>query len=277
MSELERLRNEVAKRRQAATNKINRTRRQSGANIAGSDFDPRRNAGVEHRYNSRQLKSYLGQLNDFMRRGNQFVSGLAGAPLQRGQFLNYKRVEAEHDAIRRAHDARMAAIETPSGMTVAGNKEMLHQGQGQAVYGPYRMFNRSSTDIPSVSALRQLTRDMVNRVSTNFFGNKVQKDKENLKKALIAIGEHENMARIDNLSDYQFDALWYGTNIAEAVFMQYGIMSEKQSDSLDSQKEKWQDRVVESAVAEFGTVLQWAENLQPEGKADKKTTRKRRK
>lgn len=273
MSELERLRNEVAKRRQAATNKINRTRRQSGANIAGSQFDPRRNAGVESRYNRQQLRNYLVQLNDFMRRGNQFVSGSGGAPLPRGKFNAYKKLEAEQNAIRIEHDKRMGSIQTPTGMSIAGNKEMLHQGQGQAVYGPYRKFDRASTDIPSVTALEKLRRDMVSRVSSNFLPNRIQQGKENLKKALLVIGETQYMEQIDALNDFQFDAFWYGTNVAEAVFMQYGMQTERNAEETATQKERWQDKVIESAVAELGSVLQWATGLEP-GNAQDRTSQK---
>lgn len=276
MNELNRLRNEVAKRRKAATNKINRTRRQSGADLSGSAFDPRRNPNVESRYNRSQLRTYLEQLNNFMRRTNQFVSGTGGAPLPRGKFQAYKKLEAEQNAIRQAHDKAMGSIQTPTGMSIAGNKEMLHQGQGQAVYGPYRKFDRASTDIPSVSALEKLRKDMLNRVSPDFLGGRIQQGRENLKKALTVIGEHQFIEQIDGLSDFQFDAFWYGTNVAEAVFMQYGMQTERNAESTATEKERWQDRVIESAVAELGSVLQWAANLSPED-GKKKASKKRRK
>lgn len=274
MSEVERLRREIAKRRQAATNKITRTKRQNGANLAGSEFDPRRKSGIENRYNARQLRGYLTELNDFMRRSNQFVGGNRGVPLRAGQFRQYKKLEAQQESLRQAHDERMGSIQTPTGMSIAGNKQMLHQGAGNAVYGPYRKFDREAGEITSPESLSKLIKDMRNRVSSEFLPGRIQQGKENLKKALTVIGRTEFLDDIDKLTDYQFDAFWYGTNVAEAVFMQYGIETERIASEVEGEeptrKERAQDKVIQDAVDELGSVLQWASEQRPSREATEK-------
>lgn len=274
MNELERLRKEVERKRKAASNKIARTRRQNGAELAGSQFDPRRNPGVEQRYNRAQLNSYLSQLNDFMRRTNQFVGAKSGIPMRKGRFDAYKKLETQQDQLRRAHDAAMGDIPTPTGMSIAGNKQMLHQGAGNAVYGPYREFDRMPSDITGPAALEKLIKDMRTRVSSEFLPNRIQQGKENLKKALTVIGRTEFIEDIDKLNDYQFDAFWYGTNVAEAVFMQYGIETDRVASEVEGEeptrKERAQDKVIQGAVDELGSVLQWASGLRGPGEATEK-------
>jgi hypothetical protein len=257
MSELSRLRDEARKRRAAVTNKISRTRRQAGAEISGTQFDPRRNAGVEKRYTKAQLQRYLSDLNSFMSRGNQYVAGTGGAPLPRGQFNRYKRLEAEVNAAGARHEASIGSVQTPIGLTVRQSKAMIPTSQGSAVYGPYRKFDRDSTDIPSAEALESLARDMLRKVSSGFLGRKISEGRENLKKALTVLGETQYVRQVDELSDYQFDVMWYGTTIAESIFMQYGIEKER---AAGTKKERWQDKVVESAANELGSVLEWASN-----------------
>lgn len=274
MSDLDRLRAEVERKRKAATNKINRTRRQNGAELAGTGFDPRRQPGIEHRYNRAQLQTYLSNLNDFMRRTNQFVGGSRGVPMRKGRFEAYKKLENRQEALRQAHDNLMGELPTPTGMTVAGNKQMLHQGAGNAVYGPYRQFDRAPSDITGPASLEKLIKDMRNRVSSEFLPSRIQQGKENLKKALTVIGRTEFIDDINKLSDFQFDAFWYGTNVAEAVFMQYGIETERTASEVageePTRKERAQDKVIQGAVDELGSVLQWASQQKPTREATEK-------
>lgn len=277
MNDLERLRREVEKRRQAATNKINRTRRATGAELTGTQFDPRRGQGVEQRYNRAQLNSYLGQLNDFMRRSNQFTNS-AGGPVRAGRVKYYESLQKRHETIRQAHEELIGGIETPSGRSIKGNNQMLYKGAGAAVHGPYKEFNRTAMDIRGPAALEALINDMYKRINPNYLSNKIQQGRDNLKKALTVIGKSEFNDQIDALSDFQFDAFWYGTNIAESVFMQYGMETERAASSLEDEeptaKERWQDRVVQDAVDELGSVLQWASTL-PDGSGKTKKTPRR--
>lgn len=253
MSDVQRLRAELKKKRAAVGQKINRIKKQTGANVAGTEFDPRRKAGLENRYNARQLRAHIAELNNFMQRGNQFVAGVKGAPLPRGQFLRYKRLEAMYEQARLAHDASVGNVMTSTGMTVAQNKAMIPEAAGSAVYGPYRKFDREPSDIKDAGALQKLIGDMRNRASTGFLTAKISQGRENLEKVLTILGNHDMADKIDSLSDYQFDVFWFGNPaVAESIFMQYGIEKER---AAGTRKERWQDKVVESAANELGPIL----------------------
>lgn len=259
MSEVERLRNELRKRRQAVSNKINRIKKQNGANVAGSEFDPRRRSGIEKSYNRRQLETHISELNDFMRRGNQFVALRGGKPAPLGEWNVYKRRERWQEQARVAHDVVMGDLPTPSGMNVRQNRAMVPETAGSANYGPYRKFNRVPGEIESLGALRKLSSDMLNKAKLDYLPSKIKQGRENIKTALTILGDTESSDRIDKMSDYQFDAFWFGTNIAESVFMKYGLEKNRAADP--TRKESWQDKAVDDAVDELGVFLDWAESL----------------
>lgn len=256
MTDVGSLRDELRKRRQAVSQKIARTKRETGAIVSGTEFDPRRPAGVENRYNARQLQAHIAELNDFMRRGNQFVSGMKGTPIPRGEFLRYKRNEAEQNAAAAAHAASIGSLQTPLGLSVRELKSAVPQAQGSAVYGPYQRFERESTSIKDVGALRKLTSDMINKLKSGFLTQKIEGGKQNAYKALTVLGEHEEIEMISRLSDYQFDALWFGTTYAEGLFMRYGMAKSRNEEP--TRKERWQDRAIEGAADDAREFLDWA-------------------
>jgi hypothetical protein len=268
-SEVERLRAELKKARQAVTNKINRVQKSTGAKVGGSEFDPRRRAGIENQYNAKQLQSHLSELKDFMRRGNQFVALSGGAPATKGEWYVYKRREQAQAAAREAYQAVQAKIDTPSGYTALQNKQNATEGPNAIVQGPYRTIDRSPSDVASRSALKSLSENLLNQIKPNYLAGKIGQGRENLYKALEIMGDDDEMARLTYLSDAQFDAFWFGTNIGEAVFMKYNL---EHNNSDGSRKERWQDRAIAGAAEDLGEYITWAEGL-PRGES--KTVNKR--
>jgi hypothetical protein len=262
-SEVERLRAELKKARQAVTNKINRVQKSTGAKVGGSEFDPRRRVGIENSYNAKQLQSHLSELKDFMRRGNQFVALKGGIPATKGEWYVYKRREQAQAAAREAYQAVQAKIDTPSGYTALQNKQNAVEGPNAIVQGPYRQINRQPSDVPSRSALGKLSEDLLKQIKPNYLTDRIGAGRENLYKALLIMGNDDEMARLTYLSDEQFDAFWFGTNIAESVFMKYNL----EHNNVDgSRKEKWQDKAIADGAKDLGEYITWAES-RPRGES----------
>lgn len=260
--EIRRLRNEVQKKRQAASNKISRTKRTTGANLAGTDFDPRRASGVESNYNARQLRTYLNNLNDFMRRTNQFVSGQEGAPIPRGYFQGvYKKNEAAVDAIRRDRENRLGNIPGPDGFKLKEFREALPNAGGSSKYGPYRKFDRESVDIKDFSALQKLNADMVKRLKPDYIDKEINSGRSSVEQVADYIGRSDIADDIAELTDDQFDLIWFGTTFAARLFMYYDLEKERQDANY---KERNQDRVIESQFAGLGDLIAWAREQSPE-------------
>lgn len=266
MSEVERLRNEVKRRRQAVGNKIARTRRVSGANVAGSEFDPRRDPEVIKRYNTPQLRRYLADLNGFMARGNQFAAGDGGAPLPRNMVRAY---EAKVDRFRNAGQRHMDQIGkqfiTPIGVTVEQfYGDRTKNRRLATVNTPYGSAVKGVKGVTSVKALQELMSKIDQMNSNDFMPEKISQGRQNVKKALDMMGRQEDIKTIDELSDYQFDVLWFGSPFAEIVFSNYDIIQER---AAGTRKERWQDKVISDNAVLIPEFLEWASNDIPrEGK-----------
>jgi hypothetical protein len=260
LSDAKRIRAEVKNRIKAVQAKIRRTERNTGARVGGSEFDPRRRAGIENNYNAKQLSNYLVQLNDFMRRGNQFVGGHRGAPLPRGQVSYLMSQQEQIKQLKIARDNAMSQIQSPTGMTVTQQTAMTPRMGGHSDYGVYPDMGVEAKDIASAGALKKLTRQMINILKGDRVEKVLNEGRDNLIKALEYMGENEFVDAVEDLSDYQFDALWFGTNMAESTFLKYEQMKER---AAGTRKEAWQDKVVDTAYAENKKVLDWAKDEVP--------------
>lgn len=259
------LRAEVAKKRRAAGSKISRVKRNTGAKIAGTEYDPRKVAGAEKSMSSRQLRSYLSQLNKFNDRGTQFVGLARGVPAPRNLFNAYKAGEHREKQLGQQHQNSIGGLKVDRDNTVNDLLNMRPQNTRskveKAVYGPYSSITREASEIASVNALNKLIEQQRKKFNTRYFSRKLTESKANLMKALVAIGNHEWLEQVARLSNYQFDALWFGNPAAiEAVFLRYETLTDN---AVDSPKERWQDKVIENESAEFGQFLNWAENEVP--------------
>lgn len=266
MSELSDVRKQIANARRNAVNKMSRVRRKSGAELAGSSFDPRRKVGIEKRYNLAQAKKYLSELKEFNHRRNQFVSGHDNAPLPRHR-VNYlkQRAEAVKDAGKR-HEDSISDTVTPHGVTPKQAKAMrpdsnLPRMRGNAtVSGPYKEFDIRVQNITSANALEVFIKDVNKMLSPGYLKRKLNDGRDNILKALDILGEHEWADRVAELNDYQFNSLWFGSPGAiESLFVKYNI--ETGRNVGESRKEAYQNRVVENESRDFEEFLSWAENL----------------
>lgn len=271
MSNLDDLRAQLRKRRAAVTNKIGRIRRKAGAELANTEFDPRRKVGSEKRYNRSQLEAHLRQLNEFMSRGNQFVGGESGAPIRRGTWNTLQRLNAEVRAAQENHAGRMDNLPAPllgdvnkgeRGATIGETRALLHPKADGGVKGPYAPIDFGTSTIPGERAAKAITESLRKQLRSSYLPGKINQGRENLKKALRVMGEETLVQRVDELSDNAFDALWFGSAFAEITFMKYDV---EQARAAGTSKERWQDRVVDNAYDDIGRFLEWATELDNDG------------
>lgn len=257
------LRKEIAKQYKAATNKIARTARTTGAKVGGSEFDPRRSAGSENRMRSTaNMQEYLGNLRAFNSRSNQFIAGSNGAPLRKGYFNRvYKQNEAAVQNVVKQRDSKMGDIVTPTGFNVRQQQNMIPETGASAKYGPYSKFTRDASNITSQAALEKLNKDLVNKLKPDYLGGKLDDARDNIQKVAKVIGELDSVKDAMELSDSEFDLLWFGTNFAETLFLYYARL--KEFGDGGSGKERKQDRVLDSQFEGLHELITWARD--PEG------------
>lgn len=262
MSDIDRLRELVRKRRSAVTAKIARIRRNTGVDIAGKPDDPRRDTKVIKSYNTRQLNRYLGELNSFQSRSVGYVAGAGGVPIPRLKWQEYKRYEKQYNALGKIHEDKIADIFLPtSGMTLRQRKAMIHPtAVGEVVNTPYAQIDREPSQVPNAKAMDALIKDMRAKLSKSFLPGEIKKARRQLNDMLKTAGNGEFAKQAAKLSDSQFDTLWNYTNFATLVSLSYEMAKLRAANA----KERWHDSVVEDSASDIRELFDWASEL-PQG------------
>jgi hypothetical protein len=195
-----------------------------------------------------------------MRRGNQFVALKGGVPATKAEAFVFQRRQAMQAQVKAGYEAVMSKIDTPSGFTALKNKQNTMSGATAVVHGPYQTQPVQLSEIASRSALQKISDTLLKQSKVNYLDRAIGAGRENLMTALKLMGHEEEVERIKGLSDFQFDVFWFGTNIAESVFMKYH--ADRDRIANPTKKETWQEVEAGHNAEELGIYISFAENLQ---------------
>lgn len=257
-SDIQRLRAEVAAKHRAATNKISRLRKQ-GIEVGGSEYDIRRESARVKRYNRAQLNAYLNDLQNFTSRRTQFVGLSEGQPATTQDWAKYKALEQKYRAIGDSHLNAIGDTFIPtSGRTIAEREEEIRPNRlrsiDNSVNRPYVPIDRKPENINGPKALRELTKQMQQRVSKKYLPAKIRQTKANFADMLNLIGADELMAKIDKLTLHQADVLFNYTNAANAIATMYSNTKK----AYDGSKGRYLGSVSADQSADAEKLIDWA-------------------
>lgn len=256
MSEISRLRAEAKRVRSRVTAKAARIRRNTGAKIAGSEFDPRPELKSINTMNSRQLRASIKRMSGFLDRDVQFVGLHNGVPAPREVWQAYDaRQHARRDRAE-AHERDIGRYPAMgSDETVGQARARLHGSTTGKTRGPYADVINRPQDITSLSALNKLDKNLKKVLGKNYTRKMLKQGRINAMEALKQMGELELMEMLASLSDYQFDVLWHGTRFAEVTFARYSSEKERLQ---GNQKERAQERAANEQFEIARDWLDWA-------------------
>lgn len=234
--ELRALRAEVRARHEAATKKVSRLRRR-GAELGGTAFDVRRDLSVVKRYNTKQLKTYLDQLNSFVDRSNAFVPGRGGVPIPAAKWREYTREERKFRRARLDELSSVGKFDLPGvgkGNTILDRYYRLNdKSRAVGANRPFYELDRRSKDISSPEALDRLIKDMRKRNAPNYKPQKIKNARKELAEIINNLGSPTMTdaegnkvtwkSMVDKLNDYQFNILWNYTDFATKASSEYEL------------------------------------------------------
>lgn len=255
------LRAEVERRQKAANAKISRLRRK-GVQLAGSEFDVRRDPSRIGRYNTRQLESYLGQLNDFTHRRNQFVAGSEGTPIRAHVFNHAMRTATEYNSFVKARESSIADTQVPNtGMNIAE----LGQARGKSAKGgpgrPFTIEQREAFEFVNEARLKDWRNSLEAKMRPGYLEGKLSMQRDQMLKAVTNFGDKELLDQASRLTDEQLDTLWNYTNAPQDLFSGYHhqkLLAAGLADETDS-------NIHDDAAGDVRDWLSWAESLPPRG------------
>lgn len=256
--DLDSLRADVERMRRSATRKISRLKTGKSVVISGTEFDPRRATKAHKSYTRKQLKSYQRELENFLSRKTQFVPDASRRPIPRNEWLDYKKVEAQHrDSVGKIFE-RMKNVELPSGETVSerlAKMDVLHKQMHNPVTNPfYDPRDRSSSDVTSRESLRKLQKDLKKKSSPRNQSARVSEARSQLEKMLSVINSPEIASAVKSLSQGQFVALWNYTAFASAIAMSYDSAQKM----LTPREESWGHEKIRQQSNDAMELISWA-------------------
>lgn len=268
------IRAEVLRRQKAANAKIARLRRK-GVQLAGSEFDVRRDPGKVARYNSKQLQSYLGQLNEFTHRRNQFVALSEGVPARAHVYNHAQRIAAEYNAFVQEHESAILGTKLPS--VASGNPALeaakstigdfqqniagkRARGKG-GVSRPLNIEERNAFEFVSEARIQDWQNSLRQKMRPGYMSERIEKQRYQMLQAVSNFGDTELMEMAKNLNDEQLDTLWNYTDAPRDLFSGYHMHQLMSANKADSTAES----IHEDATYETREWLQWAANLPARG------------
>lgn len=257
------LRDEVRRRQQAAQRKVSRLRRK-GVDIAGTAFDVRRDPSNIGRYNTKQLRSYLGQLNSFVDRRNAFVGGNEGTPIPRSSWNAYKRAERAYQKTAEAHYSSVKDTFIPAaGKTVQGFDNTMRRTRrrgGGGVPRPFEQFPPLQPfEVMDEKKLKLLQRRLERKTSGDYLPKELKRQRHQMLQAVNEFGDPSLNELAKGLTDDQLDTLWNYTDAPRDLFAGYHFLKLLSTGKADEA----QANIHEDASHETRQWLEWASTLPP--------------
>lgn len=213
MNNIDRLRDEVRKRRAAVTGKERRILNNTGIDLKNTKEDPRRSPSVVKKYNTKQLNDYLKKLNDFMARDNGYVPDSSGGFIRKSVWLKYKRIERKYNKIVVNHFNDIGGIIDPyRGVTIREAEKLFvpesKRAQGEIRHRPYNEIERTAKNIKSADALGKLQLQLEGKLDKKYLPKQISAGRSQANMMLDNANLADFKEVIGKLSNRQFDVLW---------------------------------------------------------------------
>lgn len=246
-SEVKRLRQLARERQRAAGNKISRYKKQN-IKIAGSDVDPRRDLKKVDKYNSKQLKAYINELNAFTDRTNQFVRGARGVPISKGIFEAYKVLEKRYNNHFQSEFDKIKDVKLPGrSMTFGERHEQILPKKKSLRAGTSKYFgkDRVSSGFTSDAAIKKSMQNLRKSMKPGFTPDVEKQRRDNFVKLIkysnrddlymavqggVSTDKDGNPIIIPKLTNEEFYILWEYDSVIQNIVEEYYITIELLSD-----------------------------------------------
>lgn len=253
MARIDELR-EIAKNRQRAVGrKIARIKRVQGAIVKGTEFDPRKSLSDISKMRSRDLESYIRRLNNFQSRSVQFYANRYGRPIPMQIIKSINKSQNIVNKSRTELEGIYRNIPVPgggSGNTIGDMKSRrmkTMRGEANVPFNePINLKNLSGA-----KAAVLIERRAMEQSSPKRFERAIRDYRRRVDTALKDMGEEDMRSRFDNLSDFEFYALWTTPGVLERMFTVYEEIKKKTKQSID----------VDEFHEDFEESMSWAEGM----------------
>lgn len=253
--EAESLRKQVMARQRAVGKKVSRLKA-DGADIGGTKHDPRKQPSTVKRLNVRQLRAQLGRLDNFMSRKTQFHADASGNLLSPADWSEYKKLEGQMNRIKKKAFDPIKNIKAPGagGVTIEQRHKITTPDRpraGNPAVNPFTFVQRKSTSVTSAAALKKITEDLKNKLSSDFLAEDLALDRRIAADMLTTLGRPDWINKLDKMSDFHFNILWNWTKFATDVSLPYALAKK----GLQGEDASWHDETLAENLKSAGDLI----------------------
>lgn len=220
------LRAEVARLRSLVTKKIYRVKRNTGAHVSGTVYDPRPAASVKN-MSAKQLRTAQRKFQSFLSRENQYVAAYQSQPIPRKTWERYKSEEQKSNQRIGSFYDRVKGIQLPgqySSFNIENYKEMRtpkHPHMLNPASNTPNEMVRSPRNMVNERKVRELTEDMHARGTGKWFQQKINEGREQYGAMAEIMGRGDLFEGMNSLTDEQFALLIMYTPFMENASLMY--------------------------------------------------------
>lgn len=246
------LRAAALKKHANAVAKVSRLKAK-GVDVAGTEFDVRRAWSTVKKYNSKQLESYMAQLDRFNSRTYRINALKDRVPLPLGRLEAYQRIEKKYnERVNAALDKYGELMPPGSGLTIRQREDMRKTVNGTAntensILHPT---HRDPKNIKDAASLDKLEAQLLKRSDDEYHNHQVSAARDSANQMMDRIGAADLKSQVAGLTDEQFDVLWSRTRFRDTLIAIY----EEQRDSKGNAN-------ISDELADCEQLVQWAAGL----------------
>lgn len=236
--------------------------RSNGVIVAGSEFDPRRDPAKVSRYNSRQMKSYIRELNEFTNRRNQFVGAADGAAVPLSQWKEFLKVQDEYNKRVASYRQGFENVAIPvkgDDMTIGAFDRKMQPdsifAKGRAAHRPLTPSDSDIANITGPNSLKDLQKALEKKLKPEYLEEKIRQGREQMQMMLDEIGAPELNKAVNELNDYQFNILWSEIDLADTISGIYEVMKSQNSRSAA--------QLSHDKINDAKELIEWGTTLEP--------------
>lgn len=264
----EQLFNEAIKRERDASRKVRRVEHNSGAKLGNSEFDPRiKDPNVLRGMNGRELRSHINNLNKFIDRKNQFVSGFGGAPIPRQQWETYQRLESSFNEKVAQRENAIRDIKLPGSDTTIGQRLGMLADRSFGTGDSFRQFqqvHRNPTFLKDAASLDKLIKQLKDKNTGKYLKEGLTPRLNSLFALLENSGNEDFVSRVKKLSPEQQNLLIDYSNFSEIARDRF---SSGDDTSVTREDQAYYERTGHSRELDIRdqleAVIEWAGQVAP--------------
>lgn len=233
-----------------------------GVELSGTKFDQRRGAGDVSKMRSRDLEVHIRRLADFNKRTSRYMQtneGPAG-PEVVNPFLKAQRAvnKGRREKMEQYGDIKSPISDENMRQRWGVYDKTQRRMNDPAHNNPFREVDREGIKYRTPKAIQKMTESFERQLDPEFEDQRRNDNRETLAKMMDFIGNDELADLTANMSDEQFDLLWFNPDFMTGQGFVYSQVEARNNKSMSPDDIESMDLRIENETEEAMKIVRWA-------------------